>query len=110
MRVWQGRPYPLGANWDGNGVNFTLFCDNADAVDLCLFESADSKQEASRIRLTEKKDMVWHCYLPDIRPGQLYGYRVHGKYDPARGLRFNPNKILLDPYAHAIGRDVRWDD
>ena len=110
MRVWPGRPYPLGATWDGNGVNFTLFSENAHAVELCLFDSADAEQEATRIRLTEQKDMVWHCYLPDARPGQLYGYRVHGPYDPAQGHRFNPHKVLLDPYAKCIGRDVRWDD
>jgi isoamylase len=110
MRVWPGRPYPLGATWDGNGVNFALFSENAHAVDLCLFDSADADQEATRIRLTEQKDMVWHCYLPDARPGQLYGYRVHGPYDPAHGHRFNPHKVLLDPYAKSIGRDVRWDD
>lgn len=110
MRVWQGRPYPLGATWDGNGVNFALFSEHAEAVELCLFDHADATTESSKIRLTERKDMVWHCYLPDVRPGQLYGYRVHGPYDPSHGMRFNPNKVLLDPYARAIGRDVRWSD
>ena len=110
MRVWRGRPYPLGATWDGNGVNFALFTENGEAVDLCLFDSEDATKESRTIRLTERKDMVWHCYLPDVRPGQLYGYRVHGPYDPAKGMRFNPHKLLLDPYARAIGRDVRWDD
>lgn len=110
MRVWRGRPYPLGATWDGNGVNFAIFSENAEAVDLCLFESEDATAESRRIRLSERKDMVWHCYLPDVRPGQLYGYRMHGPFDPANGHRFNSNKVLLDPYAKAIGRDVRWAD
>jgi glycogen operon protein len=110
MRVWQGRPYPLGATWDGNGVNFALFSENAEAVELCLFDSPEAATASATIRLTERKDMVWHCYLPDARPGQLYGYRVHGPYDPARGMRFNPSKVLLDPYARAIGRDLRWSD
>ncbi|MCC7420460.1 MAG: glycogen debranching enzyme GlgX, partial [Planctomycetaceae bacterium] len=94
MRVWQGRPYPLGATWDGNGVNFAIFSENAEAIELCLFGSADAKSETTKIKLTEKKDMVWHCYLPDVRPGQLYGYRVHGPYDPANGMRFNPAKVV----------------
>ncbi|MBX3441079.1 MAG: glycogen debranching protein GlgX [Planctomyces sp.] len=110
MRVWQGRPYPLGATWDGNGVNFALFSENATQVELCLFGSEDVAQEELRIPLTERKDMVWHCYLPDARPGLLYGYRVHGPYEPANGMRFNPNKLVLDPYACAIGRDLTWDD
>jgi glycogen operon protein len=110
MRVWQGRPYPLGATWDGNGVNFALFSEHAEAVDLCLFDAPDATEEAACIRLSERKDMVWHCYLPDVKPGQLYGYRVHGPYDQSKGHRFNERKILLDPYARAIGRDVRWDD
>jgi isoamylase len=110
MRVWQGRPYPLGATWDGNGVNFAVFSEHAEAVDLCLFDAPDATEESACIRLGERKDMVWHCYLPDVKPGQLYGYRVHGPYDPAKGHRFNEHKILLDPYARAIGRDVRWDD
>src|ERR1044071_2410959 len=93
MRVWQGRPYPLGATWDGNGVNFALFSENAEAVDLCLFDAPDATQESACIRLKERKDMVWHCYLPDVKPGQLYGYRVHGPYDPAKGHRFNEHKI-----------------
>ncbi len=110
MRIWPGKPYPLGATWDGNGVNFAIFSEFAEAVDLCLFNSANDTTEAQKIRLTERKDMIWHCYLPDARPGQLYGYRVHGPYDPAHGHRFNSNKVLLDPYARAIGRDERWDD
>ena len=109
-RVWPGRPYPLGATWDGAGVNFTLFSENATRVELCLFNSADDKTEAYRIPLPECTDRVWHGYLPDVEAGQLYGYRVYGPYEPAKGHRFNHNKVLLDPYAKAIGRDVKWDD
>jgi glycogen operon protein len=110
MRVWPGRPYPLGATWDGAGVNFALFSEGATKVELCLFDDADATAEKERIVLPERTDEVWHCYLPDARPEQLYGYRVHGPYEPAQGKRFNPNKLLLDPYAKAIGRDVKWDD
>ncbi len=110
MRVWPGRPYPLGATWDGGGVNFALFSERATKVELCLFDSVDDAREARRIELPEHTDMVWHGYLPDARPGQLYGYRVHGPWEPRKGNRFNPSKLLLDPYAKAIGRDARWDD
>jgi len=104
MRIWPGRPYPLGATWNGKGVNFALYSENATKVELCLYDSADDAKEAQRIVLTEHTDMVWHAYLPDIRPGQLYGYRVHGPYEPQKGHRFNGNKLLLDPYAKALGR------
>ena len=110
MRIWPGRPYPLGATWDGAGVNFALFSEHAAKVELCLFDSADAQKESEAIPLTEYTDMTWHCYLPDVQPDQLYGYRVHGPYEPANGHRFNPKKVLLDPYAKAIGRGVRWDD
>jgi isoamylase len=110
MRVWPGTPYPLGATWDGSGVNFALFSENATKVELCLFDSPESSAESQRITLKENTDQVWHCYLPDALPRQLYGYRVHGEYDPVRGRRFNPNKVVLDPYAKLLGRDVRWDD
>jgi glycogen operon protein len=110
MRVWLGRPYPLGATWDGLGVNFAIFSEHASKIELCLFDSADATQETHRIPLPEQTDQVWHGYLPDLRPGQLYGFRVHGTYDPGNGHRFNANKVVLDPYAKAIGRDVRWDD
>ncbi len=110
MRVWPGKAYPLGASWDGNGVNFAIFSECATAVELCLFDSADAPREAHRIPLTERRDLVWHCYLPDVRPGQLYGYRIQGPYEPARGHRFNPHKVVLDPYAKAIGRDLKWCD
>ena len=107
MRVWPGRPYPLGATWDGAGVNFALFAEHATKVELCLFDSPDATKEAHRIRVKEHTDQVWHAYLPDVLPGQLYGYRVHGPYEPAKGHRFNPNKVVLDPYAKAIGRDLQ---
>src|SRR3954447_3285591 len=110
MRVWPGRPYPLGATWDGAGVNFALFSEHGTKVELCLFDSVDAKTPAHRIVLPEYTDMVWHAYLPDARPEQLYGYRVHGPFEPAQGHRFNPNKILLDPYAKLVGRDLRWAD
>jgi glycogen operon protein len=110
MRVWPGRSYPLGATWDGAGVNFALFSEHGSKVELCLFESADSERESHRIELPENTDQVWHAYLPDVLPEQLYGYRVQGPYDPAHGHRFNPTKVVLDPYARAIGRPLRWDD
>ncbi len=109
MRVWPGRPYPLGATWDGRGVNFAIFSAHASRVELCLFDRA-TQFESDCIPLREQTDLVWHCYLPDARPGQLYGYRVHGPNEPANGHRFNPNKVLVDPYAKLIGRDVRWSD
>jgi len=110
MRVWPGRPYPLGATWDGAGVNFALFSEHATKVELCLFDSADATEESFRIALPECTDMVWHGYFPDVEPGQFYGFRVHGPFDPKAGHRFNPNKVVLDPYAKAIGRDLTWDD
>src|SRR5262245_15225454 len=109
MRVWPGAPYPLGATWDGVGVNFALFSEHATRVELCLFDSAQAESESLTIALTEQTDMVWHGYLPDVRPGQLYGYRVHGPYDPHRGQRFNPNKVLIDPYARVVGRPMQWN-
>lgn len=107
---WRGYSYPLGATWDGKGVNFALFSEHATGVDLCLFDSPDNEKETERIPITEFSDHVWHIYLPEVLPGQQYGYRVHGPYDPQQGHRFNPNKVLLDPYAKGIGRDVKWDD
>lgn len=110
MKVWPGRPYPLGASWDGDGVNFAVFSQHAVKVELCLFESADAETESACVELTGRSGPVWHAYVPHLRPGQLYGFRVDGPYDPAVGLRFNRNKILLDPYARAIGRELTWDD
>jgi glycogen operon protein len=100
----------VGARWAGGGVNFALFAENATKVELCLFDSPDAKSESRRVVLKENTDQVWHCYLPDALPGQLYGYRVHGPYEPQHGHRFNPNKVVLDPYAKVLGREVRWDD
>ena len=82
MRVWPGRPFPLGATWDGKGVNFALFSEHATKVELCLFDSPEATAEAQRVHLREQTDQVWHAYLPDVKPGQLYGYRVHGPYEP----------------------------
>jgi len=110
MRVWPGQPYPLGATWTGLGVNFAIYSAHATRVELCLFESAVATAPFACVPLPEQTDMVWHGYLPDIRPGQLYGYRVHGPYEPAAGHRFNPHKVVVDPYAKAIGRPVRWHD
>jgi isoamylase len=108
-RVSEGLPYPLGASWDGLGVNFALFSANATRVELCLFD-AQGERETERIVLPEFTDEVWHGYLPDARPGTVYAYRVHGPYAPLQGHRFNANKLLLDPYAKAhVGR-LRWDD
>jgi len=110
MRVWPGQPYPLGATWTGLGVNFALFSAHATRVELCLFDSVDATAPSHTVPLPETTDLVWHGFLPDARPGQLYGYRVHGPYDPAAGHRFNPHKILFDPYAKAVARVVSWDD
>jgi isoamylase len=110
MRVWPGTPYPLGATWDGEGTNFALFSENASAVELCLFDGPDRVEERAHVMLTEHTDGVWHGYLPDVRPGQFYAYRVHGPYAPAEGHRFNPAKLVLDPYAKAVSGPVRWDD
>ncbi len=108
MKTLPGYPYPLGATWDGKGVNFALFSKNATAVELCLFNTVHSKNENRKITLTEKTNHVWHIYIPDARPGWLYGYRVHGPYDPKKGDRFNPHKLLVDPYAKWIARPLRW--
>ena len=109
LRVEPGQPHPLGATWDGGGVNFALFSANAKKVELCLFDPS-GKRETDRIALPEYTHEVWHGYLPEIRPGQLYGYRVHGPYEPQNGHRFNPNKLLIDPYAKALFGDIRWHD
>ena len=110
MRIWPGKPYPLGATWDGAGVNFALFSEQATKVELCLFSDVPDKAETHKIVLPERTDQVWHVYLPDVLPGQLYGYRVHGPYAPEAGHRFNPKKLVLDPYAKSIGRLTRWAD
>ncbi len=107
--VWPGDPFPRGATWDGEGVNFALFSENAQRVELCLFDPT-GRREVQRIELRERTDLIWHCYLPEARPGLLYGYRVHGHYDPARGHRFNPSKLLIEPYAKDIVGQLRWSD
>jgi len=108
LKVWPGQPYPLGATWDGSGVNFSLFSENATRVELCLFDEPGAASESRRVELSERTDQVWHAYLPEARPGQLYGYRVHGPFEPRAGHRFNPHKLLLDPYAKAIASTVDW--
>jgi isoamylase len=109
MKVWPGEPYPLGATWDGKGTNFAIFSENATEVELHLFDRENDPQPANVVRLRERTAFVWHGYLPDIGPGQYYGYRVNGRYDPARGLRFNPFKLLVDPYAKALAGPIRWE-
>ena len=106
----EGLPAPIRATWDGKGVNFALFSEHATKVELCLFDSVDSTKPSRTIPLPDRTDLVFHGYFPDVEPGQLYGYRVHGPFDPVAGHRFNPAKILLDPYAKAIGRDAKWDN
>jgi glycogen operon protein len=110
MKILPGNPYPLGASWDGAGVNFALASENATGVELCLFGGDDGNQQQACIPVTEQTGFVWHVYVPEIRPGQRYGYRVHGPYDPANGHRFNPAKLLLDPYAKSIDRTLNWND
>ena len=105
-QVWPGSAYPLGATYDGTGTNFAIFSEVADKVELCLFDDAGNEE---RIRLPEMDGYVWHAFLPNIQPGQRYGFRVHGPYDPAQGLRCNPSKLLLDPYAKAIDGQIDWD-
>src|SRR3712207_5591157 len=107
-RIREGSPFPLGAIWDGLGVNFALFSAHATRVELCLFDDG-GERETERIDLPEYTDEVWHGYLPDARPGTTYGFRVHGPYEPTAGHRFNPNKLLLDPYAKQIVGQLTWN-
>ncbi len=104
--VWPGKAFPLGPEWDGDGTNFALFSENAERVELCLFDGEDNEE---RIELHERAAFNWHCYVPGVGPGQRYGYRVHGPYEPLKGRRFNPAKLLIDPYAKAIDGVVHWD-
>ena len=106
-RIAEGLPHPLGATWDGVGVNFALFSANATKVELCLFDQ-DGTTELERIELPEYTDEIWHGYLPDARPGTVYGYRVHGPWAPEDGHRFNANKLLLDPYAKGHVGQLKW--
>jgi isoamylase len=110
MQIHRGSPYPLGATWNGRGVNIAVFSDNAESIELCLFDSPRSASESARYPLPAVTGRVWHGYFPDLRPGQLYGFRAHGPYRPGEGHRFNPNKVLFDPYAKAVGRDLGYDD
>lgn len=111
MHTWPGSPYPLGATFDGTGTNFALFSEVAERVELCLIDEApDGSRIETRVDLIEVDAFVWHAYLPSVQPGQLYGYRVHGPYDPDNGLRCNPNKLLLDPYAKAVHGEIDWDE
>ena len=111
MDVWPGSAYPLGATYDGRGTNFALFSEAADRVELCLFDEDESGALVeTRVDVAEVDAFVWHCYLPHVQPGQRYGYRVHGPYEPERGLRCNPAKLLLDPYAKATHREIDWDE
>src|SRR5581483_8322203 len=110
MKIWPGRPYPLGATWDGEGVNFAVFSENATAVELCLFDGPETDKDSHRIRLEERTDQVWHVYLPEVRPGQHYEDRVHGPHAPEDGHRVNPANLLIDPYARSIAGTVEWSD
>jgi isoamylase len=107
VNLWPGNPYPLGARWDGRGTNFALFSEHAEGVELCLF---DDDGHELHIPMNEHTALIWHCYLPGIGPGQRYGYRVHGPYDPGAGHRFNPAKLMIDPYAKAVDGEIDWDD
>src|SRR5437899_6972090 len=109
VRIAAGAPHPLGATWDGRGTNFALFSSTAEKVELCLFDPT-GRSETDRIALPERTEDVWHGYLPYAQPGQLYGYRVHGPYDPEAGHRFNPHKLLIDPYSKRLGGQFAWTD
>ncbi|HEY9005381.1 MAG TPA: glycogen debranching protein GlgX [Ohtaekwangia sp.] len=110
IKTYPGSPYPLGAIWDGNGVNFAIYADKATGVDLCLFKNPKDETEYARIKMIERSHQIWHVYVPDMKPGQLYGYRVEGPYEPKNGQRFNPFKLLIDPYAKAIAGKIEWND
>ncbi len=110
MRIWPGSPHPLGATWDGEGVNFAIFSEHATAVELCLFDGPEAAEPTARVAMPAATDRVWHAYLPDVRPGALYGYRIDGPYQPEAGHRFNRHKLLIDPYARAVSGPIRWSD
>jgi glycogen operon protein len=110
LPIKPGVPYPLGATWDGEGVNFAIFAEHATAVELCLFDSPEAVREAVRIPLTNQTDYVWHGYIAGARPGQLYGYRIYGAHAPMSGLRYNPHELLVDPYAKAVTNRITWHD
>src|ERR1700751_4662737 len=108
VKVLPGSPYPQGATWDGTGVNFAIYSENATKVELCLFDSVDAPA-VETIALPECAGYVWHAYVPGLTIGQFYGYRVHGPYEPEKGFRFNATKLLIDPYAKAVAGHVNWD-
>jgi isoamylase len=110
LKAYPGKPFPLGATWDGLGVNFALFSENASAVELCFFATTNDEAESARIKMTERSHGIWHVYVPGVEPGQLYGYRVYGPYEPGNGHRFNPSKLLIDPYAKAIAGVIEWNN
>ncbi|KQS30948.1 glycogen debranching protein GlgX [Dyadobacter sp. Leaf189] len=110
IKVLPGRPYPLGASFDGNGVNFAVFSENADGVELCLFKAENDCEEDIKIKIEEVTHHIWHVYVPGLQPGQLYGYRVHGRFEPENGHRFNPNKLLVDPYSRALAGELKWNE
>lgn len=109
-KVLTGSPYPLGATYNGEGVNFSIYAENAEGVELCLFNAKEDDHESEKILFKERTHQVWHAFIPGLKPGQLYGYRVHGPFDPAAGHRFNANKLLIDPYAKAIAGTIEWDN
>ncbi|HXS36837.1 MAG TPA: glycogen debranching protein GlgX [Flavipsychrobacter sp.] len=108
--AYLGQPFPLGSTWDGKGVNFSVYAENATGVDLCLFNSIEEDEEYIKLKMIERSGNVWHIYIPGLKPGQIYGYRVYGSYDPANGARYNPNKLLIDPNAKAITGPIEWDN
>src|SRR5688572_11310208 len=110
IKIYPGQPYPLGATWNGEGVNFAIYSENAIKVELCLFDNPEDIQPSIQIELPEKSHQICHGFVPGLKPGQLYGYRVHGPYEPGNGHRFNHNKLLIDPYAKSIAGDIKWDD
>ncbi|MCE6989736.1 glycogen debranching protein GlgX [Dyadobacter sp. CY323] len=110
VKTLPGRPYPLGATWDGKGINFAVFSENADGIELCLFQPENEAEEFMKIKIEEVTHHIWHVYIPGLEPGQLYGYRAFGPHDPENGHRFNHNKLLLDPYCKAINGSIKWDN
>lgn len=110
LQKYAGFPFPLGATWDGEGVNFSIFSDNATGVEVCLFDHEEDKEPSACVKITDRTYSVWHVYIPGIKPCQLYGFRVYGPYNPEEGLRFNPNKLLIDPNAKAISGTIKWHD
>src|SRR5262245_37732815 len=105
LEIWPDEPFPLGARWDGKGTHFSVFSETADRIDLCLFDAGGKEH---RVRMPDRTAFCWHGYVPSVGPGQRYGFRAHGPWAPEQGHRFNPSKLLLDPYARAISGDITW--